>query len=275
METISYRHVWGMNTIDTTTVERVAAEGWDGIEAGVGWLEKIDPEAKRIAERGLGLVAQVYTVRPDDAPDPIAAHLDAMRQQLETALPYQPRLINIHTGEDAWGFAEMVGFFENALAMAQELGLNVAFETHRSRCLFHPRITMDILRELPDLQINADLSHFTCVCERVEQIDDYGLIDLLARHTAYVHCRVGHSQGPQVSDPRIEQWAETREVFEGWWVRLARGMQARGLPFSYCPEFGPPPYLPLDPHTGKPVADLEEIVNWQRGRIDSLIQALD
>ncbi|MEM9418330.1 MAG: hypothetical protein AAGA25_04640 [Planctomycetota bacterium] len=275
METIRYRHVWGMNTIDATTVDRVAEEGWDGIEAGVGWLTKLDPEVKHIAERGLELVAQVYTVREADAPDPVTAHLDAMRQQLETALPYQPKLVNVHTGEDSWSHAEMIRFFEGALAMSRELGLNVAYETHRSRCLFHPRITMDILRELPELQITADLSHFTCVCERVAEIDSYGLIDLLAQYTAYVHCRVGHSQGPQVSDPRIAQWAETRTVFESWWVRLAKGMQARGLAFSYCPEFGPPPYLPLAPETGKPVADLEEIVLWQRSRIDSLIQTLD
>ena len=48
-------------------------------------------------------------------------------------------------------------------------------------------------------------------------------------------------------------------------------MQCRGLTaFLFCPEFGPPPYMPVLPFTGMPVADLPGIRNWQAQRIREL-----
>jgi hypothetical protein len=44
---------------------------------------------------------------------------------------------------------------------------------------------------------------------------------------------------------------------------------------TVCPEFGPPPYLPTLPYSGKPVADLGEVCDWQRGRQASHFKAWD
>jgi hypothetical protein len=56
-------------------------------------------------------------------------------------------------------------------------------------------------------------------------------------------------------------------AFERWWDIVWEEQLARGARVStMCPEFGPPPYLPTLPYSGKPVANLAKLCDWQKDR---------
>lgn len=267
IETQSYRHFWGHRAAGPAALQAIADEGYFGVEAGASALALVEPGAGTLRQASLDLIGQLLTCGAEKGKSP-AAHLDSLRRQLDELAPYQPTLVNIHAGEDGWAMGEVQAFFEQATRIGEAAGLAVAFETHRGRCLFHPGVTGEVLGALPSLRIVADLSHFTCVCESLA-IDRGGLLSRLARQVVHVHCRVGHEHGPQVSDPCGAAWAQHGRVFEAWWRDLALGMQQRGLPFSYCPEFGPPGYQSIDPETGVPIGDLDTIVRRQHQRIET------
>ena len=80
-------------------------------------------------------------------------------------------------------------------------------------------------------------------------------------HADYIHARVGHMEGPQVSDPRAPEWSAEVERHMQWWERIAAEHARRGSAFlAVCPEFGPAPYMPALPFTRQPVTDIQEIV---------------
>jgi len=147
----------------------------------------------------------------------------------------------------------------------------ITHETHRGRCLFHPTISRELLEEFPALKLTFDISHWVCVCERL--IDDQmETIRLAADRTLHVHCRLGHQEGPQTPDPRSDQWVEERGAFYGWWTLIAESMQARGIEtYSFCPEFGPPPYQARDAQTGEVIGDLKAICDWQKDEVERLV----
>jgi hypothetical protein len=85
-------------------------------------------------------------------------------------------------------------------------------------------------------------------------------VELAIQHSTYVHARVGHGEGPQVTDPRAPEWANEVETHLGWWKRIVAARRQQGAEFiAFCPEFGPAPYMPSLPYTRQPVADLWEI----------------
>ena len=69
----------------------------------------------------------------------------------------------------------------------------------------YPSAELLALPELAALKINADLSHWCCVCEHIFDPADPrdawwpACLQLVARHCHFVHCRVGHAEGPQVA----------------------------------------------------------------------------
>jgi sugar phosphate isomerase/epimerase len=219
----------------------------------------------------LEFVGQVYTAEFTKGRS-VAEHLKSLESEIERLRPLSPVLINAHSGEDTWTIDEMHDYFDGAERLQQRLDVPLAHETHRGRCLFHPTVTRLVLDAHPEIQIVADLSHWVCVCERLLE-DQQAAIDLAAERTVYVHARTGYSQAPQVSDPRSDLVSAERAAFESWWQAIYRSMRRRGIAeFRFCPEYGPPPYLPVLPFTGMPVADLPAICNWQAERLRELVR---
>lgn len=70
---------------------------------------------------------------------------------------------------DNWNEAECIEFFTETLKIDQDLGATglVCQETHRQRALFHPYRTARILQSVPRLILTGDVSHWTCVSERL------------------------------------------------------------------------------------------------------------
>jgi hypothetical protein len=58
---------------------------------------------------------------------------------------------------------------------------------------------------------------------------------------------------------------------EHWWRQIYLAAQQRGdSALTVCPEYGPPPYQALDPHTNEPYHPLSDLIEWQHARIQTL-----
>jgi len=199
----------------------------------------------------------------------VRQHLASLKEQIEECLDHQPLFFNVHSGSDAWNFAQAEDFYGAALEIEQKIGIAISHETHRSRYFGNPWTTRLILVRFPQLKLTCDFSHWVCVAERL--LEDCGpIIKLASRHCHHMHARVGYEQGPQVSDPRAPEWARHLAVHEGWWDQIWASQKKRGMKNStLTPEFGPAPYLHVLPHTQAPVADLADICDWMACRQSS------
>jgi hypothetical protein len=195
-------------------------------------------------------------------------HLGSLEKGLEAALRCGARAATVIGGRDAWSVSESVEFFGQALALASQAGIPVSFETHRSRSLFNPWVTRDLLRQLPALRLTCDFSHWCCVTERLVLDSEPGILSLCAERVSHVHARVGYDQGPQVPHPAAPEYREELEAHERWWAALWAEQEAQGREvFTMTPEFGPDGYLHLMPFTREPVADLAEVNRWMASRL--------
>lgn len=269
MNTKAFRHLWGYPIVFDDTFRQIRDDGYVGIETGLLGIQRPEVFQEALRRYGLEFIGQVYTAEFSKGHS-VGEHLASLECEIEKLLPLGPVLINIHSGEDTWSLDEMHEYFGGVAKLQARLAVPLAHETHRGRCLFHPTVSRLLLEAHPEVRLVADLSHWVCVCERLLE-DQQAAIALAAERTVHVHARMGYSQGPQVSDPRSDLVAAERTVFESWWHTIYESMRRRGLPaFSFCPEYGPPPYMPVLPFTGAPVTDLACICNWQAQRIGEL-----
>jgi sugar phosphate isomerase/epimerase len=267
MRFVAVRHLWGVDESWATFLPKAKATGYEAIEVNVLELapaRRIELVA-RLGELGLGLVAQIFTNGFIPGGD-VATHVDSFRVQCEVAVAMKPRLINCHSGRDAFTRDEAFDFFRRVVAHESGLPVPVAHELHRGRVFCAPWSTTPILDAFPTLKVTADFSHWVNVCERL--IDDQlPAIRKVADHCVHLHARVGHAQGPQVNDPRAPEWAAELAAHERWWDLCWSAMAWRGVgEATLTPEFGPPSYQPTAPFTRRPLADLAEICDWMMRR---------
>ena len=246
----------------TANFARIAAAGYDGIECAVAEISDTVRFRSVLAEYGLGYIPLIYT--EGNSP---AEHLADFERLVGEASKFLPSKIVAHCGRDLWSFDDQLRFFEKALRIEEQFGIPIAHETHRRRPLFSPMNAVAILQRFEKLKINADLSHWCCVTESMLE-DHAEAIALIARNTIHIHSRVGYENGPQVSDPRILEWAGHLAKFEGWWKQIIDTAKGRGeTEMTITPEYGPASYQQTDPITGKPVADHWEVCLWAKERI--------
>jgi len=261
MELTVFRHLWGVGTPWEQSFPQFKDAGYEGIETRLPPSEQSDRFRDLLSAYELRYIPQIFT-----AGNNVAEHLRSFREQVEHAAAFLPLLINCHSGSDMFSPDEAEQFFKTAVSIATEVGVPVAHETHRGRILYHPTIAQRVLDAVPDLQLCADFSHWVCVCERLidPQID---IIERCAKHTIHLHARVGFEEGPQVPDPRAPEYQGHVLAHEKWWDLIWQAQADAGMKLSpLTPEFGPPRYLHTLPYTGSPLANLNDICNWQAAR---------
>ena len=237
---------------------------FDGIE---GPPPKTPLEARELATWGAPYIAEICSGGSYSPASSVGfdAHFADFRSQMACAIEARARFCTCLVGSDSWPVSVAVDFFGQALEAGEQLGVELSFETHRSRPTFHPWVTAEILRALPALRLTCDFSHWCVVCERLP--DDEAVLELVIERARHVHARVGYAQGPQVPDPRAPEYEPELLAHEGWWRRIARAALARGQEtLTVTPEFGPDGYLQQAPFSKAPVADLAELNRWMATR---------
>jgi len=254
---IKYLHgLWGMPlpTLEAN-LRRIREGGFEGVEMGV----PADGGERRelgilLGRLGLALIAQQWT-RGFSAQE----HADSFEEQYRRGAGLRPLLVNSHTGKDYFTQEENLLVFRRARELEEELGVPVVHEVHRGRATFSTTSTAALLEQLPDLRLAADFSHWCCVHESLLE-DQEQLLERAIARSFHIHARVGHPEGPQVSDPRAPEWQPALETHLGWWQKIVDFRRQEGAQLlTICPEFGPPDYMPTLPYTRQPVVDLWQV----------------
>lgn len=255
------RHTWGTQGPRHELFSTFKAAGYQGVETGVPADDEREELMDLIGLNGFTLILQISS-RGRAVDD----HLDTFERHLHAACASSPQLINAHSGCDSWSQSEAERFFARALELEAACGIPVVHETHRSRILYNPWITARMLDRFPGLKLCCDFSHWVCVSESM--LDDHEeIIRQCAERCHHLHARVGHEQGPQVSDPAASEYARHLSAHEAWWRMVWAAQLQRGDAIStLVPEFGPPPYAPTFPGTNTPLRDVAEICDWMAAR---------
>ncbi|MGY2202397.1 sugar phosphate isomerase/epimerase family protein [Pseudomonas gingeri] len=263
-----FRTLWGYTASKAQALDELLGAGFDGMEARLPLQARERAEfAAFLRANRLGYISTVFTaydVLPEQAAPP-AEHLRDLEQKLASAAELEPRFVNVLAGNDRWPLAQQVEFFGAAMDLARQSGQTCCFETHRSRSLFNPWLTLELIRQLPDLRFTSDISHWIVTCERLldDPADDLGPFVERVHH---IQARVGYDQGPQVPHPGAPEYARELAFHQAHWESIWRSQLARGYAVStLTPEFGADGYLHHLPFTNVPVADLWSLNVWMAG----------
>jgi sugar phosphate isomerase/epimerase len=260
--------LWGLQGPTLASrLSRVKDAGFDGVEGGIP-VDAAERAAfvKLLRELDLRLVAQQWTTGADPK-----EHARSFEEQYRRGVELEPLFVNSHTGRDIFTLPENLVVFEAARRLEEHAGVRVMHEIHRGRPTFSVPSTMALLDALPDLRLTADFSHWCCVHESLLE-DQAREVTRAIQRVGHLHARIGHAEGPQVPDPRAPLWARELAAHLQWWqavVDRARGAGESVL--SICPEFGPSPYMTIQPESGAAIADQWTVNRWVkdflRGRL--------
>jgi len=275
MELLMLRSFWtGSSNLDEL-IEQTVKAGFDGIEGPIPQdLAQRREYRQKLDDNNLVFIAEAATGIDPNAPDwwipqgdrTIEQHLDDLRWAIEHSLEMGAMFVSTMCGYDAWSWQQNVEFFGKALELEKEANIDISFETHRSRSLFNPWITRDLLNHFPTMKLTCDFSHWCVVCERL--IDtEWDILELCAERTLHVQCRVGYAQHAQVSDPRAPEYANALESHERWWDLIWKSQaQRKMVKTTMQPEFLNDGYMQTLPYTQMSVADVWEITCWMAAR---------
>lgn len=248
---------WGSEKMPFDQFCSEASEaGYDGVELYFPLDDKAirDQYLAALGTYKLQYIAQHWeTIDPD-----IEKHVDEFHQRLEWTVNTNPLFINSQTGRDWFSMEDNQRIIAVAKQVTAESGVKIVHETHRGKFSFSAATTRKFLNADPELRITADFSHWCNVSESLLE-DQQQTMALAIKRTDHIHTRVGHPQGPQVSDPRAPEWSEALNAHLTWWDAIAKRHAMQATALTITPEFGPAPYMPLLPFTQQPVADQWEI----------------
>ncbi len=235
---------------------RAADAGYNGVEISFPLNEEAlrDSQLDAIAKYNLKFVAQHWeTIDPDPA-----RYIDEFEERLEWLAATAPIIINSQTGRDWFDFPSTRKLIDTAHRVSARTGIPIKHETHRGRFAFCAAATAQHIEADPALRLTADFSHWCTVSESLLENQQH-FVDSAISRTDHIHARVGHEEGPQVSDPRAPEWKYAVDAHLAWWDKIVEIKKAAEESLTITPEFGPATYMPTLPYTRQPVASQWDI----------------
>lgn len=249
--------LWGSESLNFGDFcAKVKDAGYYGVEMSFPMdRNKKEEILKIIAGHGLEHIAQHWETITSDFKD----HKTQFKERLANLASTDPIFINSHTGKDYFSFEQNLELIGLSDEISKVTGMEIYHETHRSRFAFAAHVTRHFIREIPDLKLSADFSHWCCVAES-ELDDQHEALNLAIERSFHIHARVGFPGGPQVSDPRLPEWEKITKKHLDWWQRIKKAREKDGLDeLSVTSEFGPFPYMQRIPFTLAALANQWEI----------------
>lgn len=243
---------WGFNGSFSEFCALAAKTGYDGIEVWVPDQSDLNlyRDETQKHQLKLGLLTGSGGQTPED-------HLISYQKALDRALRLSPVYINSHAGKDHFTLKQNAPLIQAALTLSRQSGIPIYQETHRGRILYSASLSQEYFAQFQDLRITLDISHWCNVHESLLE-DQASHVQVALSRTGHIHARVGHAEGPQVTDPRAPEWQSALNVHLSWWDQVVEQKVRNGQPVTILTEFGPPDYMPVVPYTGQPLAD-----NWK------------
>lgn len=254
---------WGSEDISWPNFVRMVKDaGYDGVEV----YPLQTPADKDIMLQELdnaGLEFSLLHAEMKEGRD-FDKYLLALERNLYELATYQndtiqPKFITTQTGREYYTRQQVAKCFEVCDRISSETGIKIIQETHRNKWSYAAHVVKPYLEDFPKLELALDLSHWVCVSESYLE-DQQEAVDLAIAHTIHLHARVGHMEGPQITDPRAPENAEALNHHLIWWDKwIKRQTEQKVEICTITPEFGPPPYMAYQPFTTQPIASQWDI----------------
>lgn len=245
---------WGFTGTWDDFFAKIKKDGYDGAEL---WYPHDENDRKAILSALQKYDLKIGLLVGGSDRDP-KKHFEQFRSGLEPAAALKPVYINCHSGRDHFSFEQNKAFIDLTTKTAASSGVPIYHETHRSRILYSAPVARGFMEKLPDLRITFDVSHWCNVHESM--LDDQAeTLAMTLERVDHIHARIGHSEGPQVNDPRAPEWKDFVKAHFAWWDKVIERKKREGKQMTFLTEFGPVDYMPALPYTRQPLANQWEI----------------
>jgi hypothetical protein len=251
-----YQALWAMDRLATPEAsvaekfDQVLAAGFDGmaIDLGALTLEQAEATVPHYARTGLagGLTAFPTSV-------------EALRPALQLAHRIAAPFVVVIGQEMPIRLADMVPVIEGWLRVAEQEAMPIQFETHRNCITNDLFTTVQLLDEIPDMRMAADLSHYVVdremPCPPPPALQK--LITKVLERSESFQGRVAARGQIQVAlnFPQNAKWVA---LFREWWRQGFAAWHARhsgeNSALVFLCELGPPDYAITD-ERGRELSD--------------------
>ena len=241
---------------------RIAQAEYDGVcldpsVSEIPYYEEVGPLCK---EYGLGCMVNAFPYKVTE-----------LKPLLEFSKSLNATLVNVISGVMPITVSEAVPVIYRWMEEAQEIGLPLLFETHRDAMLNDLYYTLQVLDEIPEVRLCADLSHIVVDRELRNPVPDVdrGYLQRVLERSDCFQGRVASREQIQVQIdfPQHQEWVA---IFKGWWkdgMRMWRQRNDSNATLIFLCELGPPPYAITDANQAELSDRFEEalkIRQWAR-----------
>lgn len=245
---------WGLSISWDEFCAKIKTAGYDGCE--IWWPGKA--EDRKLLFEALNKHQLKIGFLYGSGEKDFAKHEAQFNQFVTEAAATRPLYINCHSGKDYFTVEQKEKLIKQSLAVATQSGIPVYHETHRGRALYSAPVTAELMKKISALRLTLDISHWCNVHESYLS-DQEETVALALTRTDHIHARIGHPEGPQVSDPRAPEWERAVKTHFTWWDKVVENKKKAGQPITFLTEFGPPDYMPTLPYTRQAVSNQWDI----------------
>lgn len=263
---------WGSEQIPWPQfLQQVQQAGYAGIE----WFpygEDCDHEEVIAQLKEMGLKWCIVTAIIEQLPA-FQGYTNALDRQLKQLTQmgkdnWPPQFISVQTGREYYSEGEILACLTICKAISQRTGIPIYQETHRNKWSYAAHLVKPILEKYPDTLLTLDVSHWFCVSESYLE-DQQSAVEKALMHARHIHARVGHTEGPQVYDPAIPEYADALDAHLAIWDRYVQLRREAGAEScTITPEFGPPPYLVFGNRSGTPQQEQWRVNLWMKNFLE-------
>jgi len=241
--------------------EAVAKAGFDGVDIVYGdfELEQVQPLLEACQ------LACTITAFPDRA--------DSLQPALAMAKALQARHINIIGKVYPFSVDDGAIIIRDWLSQCEQANITATIETHRDSITTDLLYTLQLMRAVPEMQLAADLSHFTVGREFSSPITElvHSQVESVLDRSLALQGRIGTREQIQVPlhFPQHLKWTEQ---FIHWWrygITSWKNRSSEHATLNFLCELGPPEYALTD-QNGRELSDRWQEALWMKDQIRSL-----
>ena len=232
------RHHDGIEPTLETNMQRIIDARYDGVSLPFRSRHEVGQVA-RLLERGMVMEAQCFPAAVDD-----------LKPVLELAAEFPPAHINLQPNVRPRRIQDCLPILEGWQRLAEQCDIPVYIETHRDRMTTDLLFTLDLLDQLPNLKLVADLSHYLVGREFAYPVseENHAYIHRILDSAWALHGRVASREQVQVeiSLPQHRIWLD---LFLEWWrygMQSWRKRAGDNDSLIFVCELGPAPYAITD-----------------------------
>lgn len=261
---------WGSEDLTWDVfLHKVISSDYDGVEVYPLLTPAEKPAMLRaLTQTGLDY-SLLYTVQ-NEGKD-FDKYCYALERNLYELITYQtdcikPKFITSQTGREYYTKDQMEICFSICDRISEESGIPICQETHRNKWSYAAHVVESYLKDerFNKVKLALDFSHWVCVSESYLEDQEQG-IDLAIERAVHIHARVGHPEGPQVTDPRASENKEALNFHLLWWDKWMKYLEKNGIKeCTITPEFGSYPYMAHQIGTTTQIASQWDINCWMK-----------